>query len=55
MGRSKKNRDKRKKNGYYDDNSSDISNIKKHKKSRFDDSRRDKEVQQKMFVDWDTL
>jgi hypothetical protein len=54
MGRSRKNRDKKKQNGYYDD-INDQANNKKHKKSRFDDSRKDKEIQQKMFVDWDAI
>jgi len=54
MGRSRKNRDKKKQNGYYDDNN-DQANNKKHKKSRFDNSRKDKEIQQKMFVDWDAI
>jgi hypothetical protein len=52
MGRSKKNRDKKRQHSYYDE---DYSNSKKYKKSRFEGNRRDKEIRQKMFVDWDTL
>jgi hypothetical protein len=56
MGKSRKNRDKKKQNGYYDDTTqSDYSGNKSNKKSRFDGNRRDKEIQQKMFIDWDTL
>ena len=55
MGRSRKNRDNKKRQSYYDDNHDDRSRNKKYKKIRFDDNRRDKEIQQKMFVDWDTL
>ncbi len=55
MGRSRKNRDKKKQNGYYDDTSHSDYPSNKNKKSRFDDSRRDKEIQQKMFIDWDKL
>jgi hypothetical protein len=55
MGRSRKNRDKKKGHGYYDDGHDDYSRNKKFKKNRFNDNRRDKEIQQKLFVDWDKL
>lgn len=55
MGRSRKNRDKKRAHGYYDDSYDDYSRNKKYKKNRFDNNRRDKEIQQKLFVDWDKL
>lgn len=53
MGKSRKNRDKKNNHSYYDD--SDYSNHKKYKKNRFDGKRKDKEVQQRLFVDWDSI
>jgi hypothetical protein len=57
MGRSRKNKDKKKTGSYYDDDRDDYSynGNKKNKKSRFDDRRKDKEIQQRLFVDWDSL
>lgn len=52
MGRSKKNKDRKRERSYYDE---DYSNSKKYKKNRFDSNRQNKQIQQKMFVDWDTL
>lgn len=54
MGRSRKNKDKKTQHSYYNDNS-DTANTKKYKKNRFDDSRKNKEIQQKLFVDWDKI
>ena len=43
----------RNKNRAYDDSTDEYSYRKKYKNSRFDDSRKTKETQQKMFVnDW---
>jgi hypothetical protein len=55
MGRSRKNKDKRREYNYYDDGRDERSRNKKFKKNRFNDNRKDKEIQQRMFVDWDTL
>ena len=55
MGRSRKNKGKKRGHSYYDDGHDDRSRNKKYKKNRFDDNRRDKEIQQKLFVDWDKL
>jgi hypothetical protein len=55
MGRSRKNKDKRREYSYYDDGCDDRSRNKKFKKNRFNDNRKDKEIQQRMFVDWDSL
>jgi hypothetical protein len=54
MGRSRKNKDKRREYNY-DDGRDERSRNKKFKKNRFNDNRKDKEIQQRMFVDWDTL
>jgi hypothetical protein len=55
MGRSRKNKDKRREHSYYDDSYDERSRNKKFKKNRFNDNRKDKEIQQRMFVDWDSL
>jgi hypothetical protein len=55
MGRSRKNKDRRRQGSYYDDGHDERSRNKKFKKNRFSDNRKDKEIQQRMFVDWDSL
>ena len=52
MGKKNKKQN-RNKNRPYNDSYDEYSYKKKLKNSRFDDSRKTKEVQQKMFVDWD--
>jgi hypothetical protein len=52
MGRKNKT-DKRK--NKYDDCYDEQSNNKKFKKSRFNDNRKNKQTQQRLFVDWDLL
>lgn len=54
MGKKGK-KQQRNKNRAYDDSAVEYSYRKKYKNSRFDDSRKTKEVQQKMFVDWDSI
>ena len=52
MGKKGK-KQQRNKNRAYDDSTDEYSYRKKYKNSRFDDSRKTKETQQKMFVnDW---
>jgi len=50
MGKKGK-KQQRNKNLVYDDSAVEYSYRKKYKNSRFDDSRKTKEIQQKMFVD----
>ena len=52
MGKKNKKQNKNK-NQAYNDSYNEYSYKKKLKNSRFDDNRKTKEVQQKMFVDWD--
>jgi hypothetical protein len=54
MDKKGKNRQKNK-NRAYDDSVVEYSYRKKYKNSRFDDNRKTKEVQQKMFIDWDSI
>jgi hypothetical protein len=51
----KKGKKQNKKNRVYSDSADEYSYRKKYKNSRFDDIRKTKEVQQKMFVDWDSI